>query len=438
MDYVEHDSKSWREPLDRQPSGAPRAEVVKPDTPEAFGRGKPKDKERDQEKDDETRGRKNPGGGENGADTKKSENASGEKEESEEPGKKDTEQKPQKPPFYKRPVLMTILAIIMLIVIAVAIGWWLYSRQFESTDDAFIDGHVIPISPKVAANVRVVHIDDNTHVKPGDVMIELDDRDFQVVLQQKRASEAVANGQLSQARSQLQVAQANVSEAQAEVIVAQTNADNANRDYQRFLSLDERARSKQQMDDATAKQRGSAAQVEEAKSKLKAAEAKVLAAQDAIKTSEADLSRALADVKQAELNLSYCTITAPADGLVTKKNVEPGMYLQVDQPIFSVVPTDVWVTANFKETQLDRMRIGQAVDIHIDAYPDRTFHGHVNSIQNGSGERFTLLPPENATGNYVKVVQRVPVKITFDQGDNNDGQHLLAPGLSVDPKVRIR
>lgn len=348
------------------------------------------------------------------------------------------DEQPDKPPFYKRPLFMTILIVVVVLLIVGGIVFWLYERHFESTDDAYIDGHVVQISPKVAALVKAVHVDDNQRVTQGDVLIELDPRDYQAAADQAKAEESAARGKLAQAQTQLDVARARVGEAAAQVTVAQTSADNANRDYERWRALDERARSQQQMDNATAAQRSTAAQLQQAKANQKAVEAQVVDAAQAIKSAQAQVAKAAADVQQAELNLSYCTIRAPADGMVTRKNVEPGQYVQAAQPVFSIVPTDVWVTANFKETQLDLMRIGQPVDVKIDAYGGLVLHGHVDSIQNGTGSRFSLLPAENATGNFVKVVQRVPVKIVFDSGQTNDSNHLLAPGLSVEPKVRVR
>ena len=197
-------------------------------------------------------------------------------------------------------------------------------------------------------------------------------------------------------------------------------------------------RSQQQLDNASAAQKTAAAQVAQANARLTAAEASAADAQAAIKTSHASADRAAADLQQAKINLGYCTIAAPEDGMITKKNVEPGMYVDKAQPLFSIVPNNVWVTANYKETQLDLIRVGQPVTIKVDAYTDREFHGKVDSIQNGSGARFSLLPPENATGNYVKVVQRVPVKIVFDSGETEDKDHVLGPGMSVFPEIKVR
>jgi membrane fusion protein (multidrug efflux system) len=345
---------------------------------------------------------------------------------------------PQKPPFYKRPIPMLITISILLLAIAGGVSWWLYARQFETTDDAFIDGHVVTISPNVSATVLAVHIDDNWRMKKGDLLVELDPRDFQVIVDQMQAGLAGAKDRARATAVQRDVANANVLQAQAELTVAQTNSDNVHRDYIRFASLNDRSRSQQQLDNATAAAKSAEAQVAQTKAKVVASQADVSEAEVAIHTADAAIQRAQADLTQAKINLGYCKIWAPTNGMVTRKSVEPGTYVQKGEPLFSLVPTDVWVTANYKETQLNRMRVGQGVSIEVDAYSSREFNGKVDSIQNGTGSKFTLLPPENATGNYVKIVQRVPVKIVFDPGELDNTDVLLAPGMSVEPKVRVR
>jgi membrane fusion protein (multidrug efflux system) len=388
-----------------------------PRIPEAFGRG------------DEPRH------GSNGADKKQNQDEG----KSEEDNKKGEESnQPQKPPFYKRLVPMLILGSILLLAVIIGVVWWLYARHYESTDDAFIDGHIVQISPKVAAIVSAVHLDDNWHVKKDDLLIELDPRDFQVVVDQRTADLATARDKLNQARAELVAAQADVVQLQAELAMTQLTSDNTTRDYERYHGLKIEARSQQQMDNAvTAKDTGDA-QVAQAKAKLAASYASEAEADAALKVAESTLARSSADLRQAQINLNYCDIYAPATGLITQKQVEPGDYVEVGQPLFSIVPTDVWVTANYKETQLALMRPGEPVTIEVDAYPHHKFNGRVDSIQNGTGSKFTLLPPENATGNYVKIVQRVPVKIRFDAGETDHLDFLLAPGMSVVPWVKVR
>jgi membrane fusion protein (multidrug efflux system) len=333
---------------------------------------------------------------------------------------------------------LRILLALVIVGVTVGVLAWLHERNFESTDDAFIDGHIIDISPKVAAIVQKVYVDDNTPVTKGQILVELDPRDYQAALLQAKGDFAAAQGKVLEAQAQIDVDQADVGQAEAELVVAQTNAENADQDYQRWLALDPRARSKEQMDNASAAQKSTAAQVLQAKAKITAAQAQVADAQMDLRIAQANVEASEGALEQAKNNLDYCTIRAQSDGVVTRKSVEEGMYIQVDEQLLSIVPTDVWVTANFKETQLDRIRPGQPVDIDVDAYPGRTLHGEVQSIQNGTGSRFSLLPPENATGNYVKVVQRVPVKIVLDPGQNDDPDHLLSPGMSVDPRVKVR
>jgi membrane fusion protein, multidrug efflux system len=352
--------------------------------------------------------------------------------------KQSENEKPKGPPLYKRPLPMAILIAMVLFLAIGGILYWLHARQFQSTDDAFIEAHVTPISPRVAAQVRSVWIDDNALVRQGQVLVQLDDRDFQAAVRQAKATEASMRATLAQAQSMQAVAQAGVEENQAELAVAQVNFENADRDFKRYLALDERARSQQQLDNATAAERSNQAQVLQGNAKVAQARAQVASANSQIVAAQANVDRAAADLQTAELNLSYCTITSPQDGYITRKNVEPGSYVQVGQVLFSTVPNDVWVTANFKETQLDLMRPGQPVEVRLDAFPDKTFHGKVDSIEAGTGARFSLLPPENATGNYVKVVQRIPVKIVFNAGETDDPEHVLGVGMSVDPQVKVR
>jgi membrane fusion protein (multidrug efflux system) len=340
-------------------------------------------------------------------------------------------------PFYRRPAFI----ILGIVVLALAIAGGLYfmsARHFEETDDAFIDGHVVPISPQVPAMVAAVHVDDNATVRKGDLLVDLDPTDYRVAVAQARGAEAAAKGKLEQARSGVPSARSAVAEAQAELDSAQLNFDNVNRDLQRYAGMDPGARSQQQLDNATTAQKRAQADVEQAKAKLQTAISQVVTAQANVTAAEGDLQKAQADTKRAEVNLGYCRIIAPCDGKVTTKSVETGMYVTSSAQLFQLVPADVWVTANFKETQLDHMEAGQPVTISVDAYPDREFRGTVNSIQSGTGSRFSIIPAENATGNFVKVVQRVPVKITFDGNVNDDPAHLLSPGMSVEPKVRVR
>ena len=431
-------------------------------------------------------------------------------------------------PFYKRPAVLAIAAIILSIGAIVGGRYWLYARAHESTDDAFIDGHIIQISPKVSAYVAKVYITDNQPVKVGDLLIELDPRDYELKLQQAKAAldaglarhaEAQTNVSLSratgaaniqqasatvrqarsdvessragaasdqsrasQAASAVATAQANLQQARAQVSAAEAQATRAAADVVRYEALYSKDEiSKQQVDQAVASAKTANAQLDAARQKVVASDAQVNEARSAeaaavgqarrsetqitgaqagvgeatgrlaqantssqqvavteaqTKTAGANIEELKAQVAQAEVQLSYTKIYATEDGRVTRKSVEEGALVQVGQALLAIVPSDVWVTANFKENQIGRMIPGQPVEITIDAYPDKTFKGHVDSIQAGTGARFSLIPPENATGNYVKVVQRVPVKIKFDEPP--DPQHLLSPGMSVIPEVAVR
>ncbi len=348
---------------------------------------------------------------------------------------------PSKPPAKKpKPCALLVLAIAAVVAACIAIPWAIHANHYESTDDAFVEGRVIPISPQLPARVVAVPVEDNELVHAGDLLVELDPTDYQVALDQAHASESAAVGQLQQATAQIAVVKAQVQERQAELDVAQASAANVTSDYNRWRTLETKspqAVSKQQLDDMGESQSSSAAQVEQAKAKLTEAQAQIETAQANIVAAQGELAKAQADVHRAEVNLSYCKITAPEDGRITKKNVEAGSYVQSGQNLLAIVPPDVWVVANFKETQLARMRVGQSVRITIDAYPDRQFTGKVDSIQSGTGSRFSMLPAENATGNFVHVVQRLPVKVTFDPGQISTTDQPLAPGMSAEPEVYV-
>ncbi|MGH7111442.1 MAG: HlyD family secretion protein [Stellaceae bacterium] len=334
------------------------------------------------------------------------------------------------------------IGLIVALVIAAGIGgtlWWLSARDWVSTDDAFIDVHMVQISPQVAGRVARVLVKDNEEVAAGQPLLALDPADFAARLAQAVANEKSATGMLAQARAQLAVSQANRAELQSEVGVAKASAANAAIDLerdQRLSRINSAALSLQQLDNATATARSDTANLAAAQRKVVAAEAQIGYARTQIATAEAGVEAAAAQVEEARLDLSYTKLTAPAAGHIAHKNVAVGDYIQIGQALMALVPNRVWITANFKETDLAYLRVGQPVEIEVDAYPGRTLHGHIDSFQAGSGDAFSLLPPENATGNYVKIVQRVPVKIVFD--DPPSAVRLLGPGMSVIPYVKIR
>jgi membrane fusion protein, multidrug efflux system len=342
-------------------------------------------------------------------------------------------------PRARRRLLIGLLALLAIIAIAGGADWWVHARNWVSTDDAFIDVHMVQVSPQVAGRVSAVPVHDNQEVQAGQPLVELDPADFQAKLDQAVANQESAAGQLAQARAQLAVAQAGLDQARAEVGVADANATNAATNLKRSQELarvGSMALSRQQFDNDTATARSTSASLAAAQHKVAVADAQLALNETQVATAGAGVRAAAAQVQQARLNLSYTEIRASVAGRIASKNVAVGDYVQVGQNLMALVPDEVWVTANFKETDLDHMRVGQPVEIYVDAYPEKVFHGHVDSFQAGSGAAFSLLPPQNATGNYVKVVQRVPVKIVFASPPG--GHWLLGPGMSVEPYVKIR
>ncbi len=393
-----------------------------PDRPEAFGRG-----EHAEKKDDEQR----KGQGDDKPDEKPKGDAKGGDKKDEKGGEPKDER-----PFWKRPVLMIVLCSVLLLAALGGAYLGYESYHFQSTDDAFIDGRIVRVAPRVAGKVLSLKVDDNEFVEANTVLVEIDPQPFQVRKDQQDAAEKQAEAQQAQAEAQLTVAEAMAAQSDADVTVAQANARNAQQDFERFQRVSKEARSQQQLDSATANQRATAATVIAQQKRADSAHAQVRAAQTTVNAAIASVNAAKSQVEQADLDISYCKVVAGHAGRVTRREVEVGNYVAVGQEIVDVVPAsvpDIWVTANFKESQLAHMRVGQSVSISVDAFPDQKLRGHVDSIQNGTGAVFSLLPAENATGNYVKVVQRIPVKIVFDE----QPRHLLSPGLSVIPEVDL-
>jgi len=394
-----------------------------------------------------------------------------------------------------------VIAIAVVVLVFVAGIFWWRARGRESTDDAQIDGHITQISARVGGPVIKVNVTNNLAVKAGDVLVQIDQREYEIAVQRARAELADAQANAAAARTgvpiaqvetrsgvstasggvqeaeaavagaeqQVEAARANLVAAQARLREREATATKAARDVDRFRGLVQKDEISQQQFDAAVSQsdaaraaadaaksdvaaaqtaiavaeqrtrqlRGTAAQAranlasaQTAPQQLKVTEAKAAAA-------DARVQQAQAALAQAELNLEYACVKAPTDGVVSRKTVEVGQVIQPGQPLMALVDlTDVWVTANFKETQLKAMHPGQAATVEVDALGGREFKGHIESIAAATGAKFSLLPPENATGNYVKVVQRIPVKIVFDPGQDPD--HRLRPGMSVTPTVSTR
>jgi len=343
---------------------------------------------------------------------------------------------PQAPAAPKKNNRSRIIAIVAGVAVGIGAFVYLSHRGKESTDDAFIEGHIVQISPKIAERVDKVLVDDNAIVKAGDPLVELDPLDNMALVAQAEANLASSQAKLIQAQAQLKSAEAGFEQARADIQQEQASSENSDKELTRSTDLRKSgAIAQREYDTALMEQQSARASLVSKQKKALAAESDVKVANAAVQSAQAMVRQAEALMQTAKLRISYTHITAPQSGRVTRKNVEPGNYVQAGSPLMAIVSNDVWVVANFKETQLDEMRPGQRVDIRVDAYPDLQVTGHVDSIQSGTGSRFSLLPSENATGNYVKVVQRVPVKIVLDPLPQ--GSPILGPGMSVIPTVHV-
>jgi membrane fusion protein, multidrug efflux system len=340
-------------------------------------------------------------------------------------------------PKPRRPIpRLLVICSVGALLLAGSAFWYFHSAGYATTDDATIEGHVIQVSPKISTHVKAVHFDDNYLVKQGDLLIELDPRDYEVSLASAEANLASARSKLMEVEAQQNVALARLGQVKADLASARATADNAESDLNRNEHLFQtHVIDRREYDASVAQGKSAAANVESITKKVASQEAQVRLAAAQYVTASSVAKQAEAQLRQAQLELSYTRILAHFDGRVTKKSVEPGNYIQPGQTLFSLVPPEVWVIANFKETQLKQMKVGQSVSVRVDAVPGREFNAHIESFQVGTGSRFTLLPPENATGNFVKVVQRVPVKIVFDESAAD--LERLWPGESVEPKVNL-
>jgi membrane fusion protein (multidrug efflux system) len=352
-------------------------------------------------------------------------------------------------PFFRRPKVLVGVMIALPLVFAL-IAWLVAGAMTrQSTDDAFVDGNTVFVAPRVAGKVIRLSVNDNELVPKGAPLFEIDPADFAARVERDKQAVAVAKASADSKQAAYQEALAHIetargftSSAQASVEQAQADAARLQDDLVRERALVEtKVISQQEYDDAAkttlaalatarskiAQQNASVSYENESASKLASAKADW-------ESARAQVGQAQAALAESQLQLSYTRIIAPATGRVTQRSINVGNYVQVGQQVMALVPPDVWVTANFKETQLKNMQPGQPAEVRVDAYPNMVLRGHVESIQAGSGAAFSLLPPENATGNYVKVVQRVPVKIVLDEPDS---AHVLGPGMSVEPSVLV-
>jgi membrane fusion protein (multidrug efflux system) len=355
-----------------------------------------------------------------------------------------------KPSKLNSPFFLWPATAVLAVLLFVGLDYSFDALTHESTDDAFIAGHVVSIAPRISGQVAAVHVLDNELVRSNDLLMEIDPADYAVTVAQKQAAAASQEGNFRTIvaayelmRAKVATAEASMQKAQSDADAAAATAKKAQADFARAQDLlAQKTISQQEFDSAQAAGTTAAADLQSAQENVAEENSKVdeagkqLAAAFAAKDMAlAQFNEAQTNVAAAQLNLSYTKIFAPAAGRVTRKQVETGDYLQAGQQIISLVPVEVWVVANFKESQLKKMLPGQPATVAIDALGGRKFRAHVDSVQAGSGAAFSLLPPENATGNFVKVIQRVPVKIIFD--DALPADHTIGPGLSVTPSVQV-
>jgi membrane fusion protein (multidrug efflux system) len=343
----------------------------------------------------------------------------------------------------RRPRVVTIGAIVVVLLAVAGIVYWLETRNEESTDDAYTDGRAINIASQVSGTVMSLDVNDNQFVKKDQLLLHIDPRQYVNDRDQAEGALATAKAQYTGQQLGAEIARKNfpaqLEQAQAQLATAQANLAKAQADNSRQQSLPKQATSQQDVDAATAALKQAQAQVmlAEAQVSQNSPVPQRIGETDAqVGQLKGQVEQAQGRLDQANLNLSWTMVTAPQDGWITKRNVEAGNYVTAGQQLFSIVAPEVWITANFKESQLASMRKGQQVRIKVDAYPSLDLRGHVDSIQLGSGSKFTAFPPENATGNFVKVVQRVPVKIVIDSG--LDPNIPLPLGISVEPTVTVR
>jgi membrane fusion protein (multidrug efflux system) len=365
--------------------------------------------------------------------------------------------KPKDPPedikgtsFFAKPFAIIIGTLVLALLFFFGLAYLIESFTHESTDDAFLDGPIVSVAPRISGQIKEVFIHNNQRVKGGDPIALIDPSDLALQTELKkaahesaRANEALAKASLDLLRAQITAAEATVRQSRSEVEAVTASSQKAAADLKRAEDLmQQKTISPQEFDVAKTAASVANANLQAAKEKSASDEAKVVQAQaqleagiKAFERATAQTAQAKIDTKSADLNLSYTKIVAPEDGFITRKAVEPGDYVQPGQRLLALVTDRLWVTANFKETQLRSIRTNQPAAIMIDAQGGTKYDCYVESIQAGSGARFSLLPPENAVGNYIKVVQRVPVRLFFKQPPR--GEHVLGPGMSVSPSVRV-
>ncbi|MES2265252.1 MAG: HlyD family secretion protein [Bacteroidota bacterium] len=338
-------------------------------------------------------------------------------------------------PKKKNKVLPIILGVVLLGGIIFGVKEYIYFSNHVDTDDAQIDGDISPVVARVGGYVDSIMFEENTHVNKGQLLVKIDDRDYKVKLEQAQAAQVGASANINVGESQISSTAANSSSAKAEVASAKARLDKVRKDYDRYANLvQDGSVTRQQFDQAKADLEVAQANYNAARDKYKAAVEQIATSRSLLKVTNTGVSQRQVDIDYAKLQLSYTDIKSPASGIVAKKNVQIGQLVQAGQTLFSVVnDNSIYITANFKETQLENIKNGLKVDLKVDAYPDLKIEGTVYNFSPATGAKFSLLPPDNATGNFVKVVQRVPVKIKITGSKEDIAK--LRPGMSVDVSV---
>jgi len=334
--------------------------------------------------------------------------------------------------------LLIFLILVLLVAAAFFAHWYLVGRFHEHTDNAYVQGEITRISSQLPARIEQVHVQDNQHVKPGDLLVTLEPGDFRLALEQARANLAIHEAELAQARSRLAQQGSTIAASQASVGAAQANLERSQMDLSRVEALRKPGFiSEERVSTLSADAKVARSQRQKAEADLAAQRQQVEALEADVKRLQAQIASAQAEIEQAELNLSRTEIHSPISGIVGQRSARSGQYVPVGAYLMSIVPDEaIWVQANFKETQIGRMREGQRAELTFDSYPDTPIEGRIESLFPASGAQFSLLPPDNATGNFTKVVQRIPVKVTFEADNPLKGR--IRPGMSVDVKIDLR
>jgi membrane fusion protein, multidrug efflux system len=341
---------------------------------------------------------------------------------------------PKKP---RKLVFPIILALVLVGALIFTIKEYVFLQSHEQTDDAQVDGDISPVIARVSGYVMEIRFKDNQFVHAGDTLVVLDDRDYKIKLDQATAAQTAAQKNVAAQGAQIAESQSNIAVQKANIEQAQVRLWKATQDYDRYKNLyDDHAITKAQLDEVTADRDGAQAALDAAKSQVPVIDKKINTSREQTVATGAVIDSRKADVEYAQLQLSYTVITAPASGIISKRNIQLGQLVQAGSPLFSVVHEDIYITANFKETQLSDIRLGQKVDIRVDAFDKQVIPGTIESFSGATGAKFSLLPPDNATGNFVKVVQRIPIRVHIDA--DTSVLNKMRPGMSVDVTVHTK